>query len=105
MALAAAAVLGMLNLIFASADRAPLALSKAWPGFRRSQLWAQIVSDLLVLTAVIYWLGPGCSAAPLMYLFHIILACIVFSPVESLDRRWVAAVFYLRLTMAGLFAW
>ena len=58
-------------------------------------LWAQIVSDLLVLTAVIHWLGHAIPAAPFMYLFHIILACIVFSAGESLAVAGLAAAFYL----------
>ena len=58
-------------------------------------LWAQIVTDLLVLTAVIHCLGNGFQAAPFMYLFHIILACIAFSPLESLGVVALAAILYL----------
>jgi signal transduction histidine kinase len=58
-------------------------------------LWAQIVSDLLVLTGVIHWLGHELPAAPFMYLFHVILACIVFVPCESLAVAGLAAAFYL----------
>ena len=61
----------------------------------RALLWAQIVSDLLVLTGVIHWLGHSLPAAPFMYLFHIILACIVFTPRDSLVVAGLAAAFYL----------
>jgi len=44
---------------------------------------------------VIHWLGHSLPAAPFMYLFHIILACIVFSPAESLGVAGLAALFYL----------
>lgn len=57
----------------------------------RAILWAQIVTDLLILTAVIHWLGPGWPAAAFMYLFHIILACLVFPPAESLAVAGIAA--------------
>ena len=61
----------------------------------RLLLWAQIVSDLLVLTAVIHWLGSTLPAAPFMYLFHIVLACIVWSPRKSFFVAGLAAGFYL----------
>jgi signal transduction histidine kinase len=57
----------------------------------RPLLWAQIISDLLVLTVVIHGLGSGSGLAPFMYLFHIILACIAFTPRESLGVLGLAA--------------
>ncbi len=91
--LAAAGVLAGLNLLFAR-----LAANTGEAGGRvpvKVQLWCQIVTDLLVLTAVIHWLGSELPTAPFMYLFHVILACIVFSPRESLLVAGLAAGFYV----------
>lgn len=93
--LAAAFILAGLNLGFVR-----LARRIAEAGDARSVaplLWAQIVADLLVLTAVIHWLGSDLAAAPFMYLFHLILACIVFTPGSSLGVAGLAAAFYLLL--------
>jgi signal transduction histidine kinase len=54
-------------------------------------LWTQIIADLLVLTAVIYGLGGDLVAPRFMYLFHIILACIVFPAKDSLAVVALAA--------------
>jgi signal transduction histidine kinase len=91
--LTAALVLTSMNLVFVS-----LIPKTRLPKPRlsvRALLWAQIVSDLLVLTAVVHWLGNRSPAAPFMYLFHLILACIVFSPGESLGVAGLAVTFYL----------
>jgi signal transduction histidine kinase len=93
--LTAAGVLAGLNLGFVR-----LARGTTEAGEGRSVgplLWAQIVADLLVLTAVIHWLGSGLAAAPFMYLFHVILACIVFTPGASLGVAGLAAALYLAL--------
>jgi signal transduction histidine kinase len=69
---------------------APASSGSAWEAGRkgllsaRGQLWLQIVADLVILTAVIHHLGSLETGAPFMYLFHIILACIFFTPIESL---------------------
>ena len=87
-----AGVLAALNLEFMRRSRAA-----GGPGARgsiRAVLWAQIASDLVILTAVIYWVGPDWPAAPFMYLFHIILACLVFSPGQSLAVLGLAAGLY-----------
>jgi len=60
----------------------------------RLHVWIQIVLDLLVLTAVVHVIGSVTSYAPFMYLFHIILACIFLSRVESLVVAAVAAALY-----------
>lgn len=86
----AAGLLALLNLIFCRLTRRAVAGTGPWRSLR-AVLWAQIVSDLLILTAVIHWLGPDWPAAPFMYLFHIILACLVFSPGESLAVAGLAA--------------
>jgi signal transduction histidine kinase len=101
--LTAAGVLASLNVVFVTligrtADAHP-------PLSVRVLLWAQIVSDLLVLTAVIHWLGHRIPAAPFMYLFHIILACIVFTAGESLGVAGLAAAFYLFALLLESVGW
>ncbi len=91
--LTAAAVLVSLNLVFVSVIRHAASAHRRVSV--RLLLWAQIISDLLVLTAVIHWLGHRLPAAPFMYLFHVILACIVFSAGESLGVAGLAAAFYM----------
>jgi signal transduction histidine kinase len=61
----------------------------------RRQLWLQIVADLVILTAVIHYLGSLETCAPFMYLFHVILACIFFSPAESLTVSLLAIGLYV----------
>jgi signal transduction histidine kinase len=90
------AVAGLLvgfNLVFIAQTRRTGLQAQSTPV--RRLLWTQIVADLLVLTAVIHWLGSGLPAAPFMYLFHIVLACMVFSPRESLGVAGLAATFFL----------
>jgi len=91
--LVTAAILAGLNAVYvrlAIRTRRPAAILPI-----RSLLWAQIISDLLVLTAVLHWLGSGLPSVPFMYLFHIVLACIVFPPRQSLLVAGLAAGFYL----------
>lgn len=66
----------------------------------RSLLWIQIICDLVILTAVVRWVDQDLPVAPFMYLFHLILACIVFPPGESLLVAALAAGCYL--TRLGL---
>ncbi len=65
----------------------------------RMLLWSQIVFDLLVLTAVIHFLGSRGTYAPFGYLFHIILACIFFHRWESLGVTVVSATLYVGLVL------
>lgn len=86
-------LLAVLNVMFNRIARGG-GVPDTHPVFRRL-LWTQIVTDLLILTAVIHWMGTGLPAAPFMYLFHIVLACIFFMPRESLWVAGLAAGFYL----------
>ena len=54
--------------------------SRSW-GAVSTNLWFQIVTDLLVLSVVVLQVGPTTSVVAFAYLFHITLACIFF------DRR------------------
>lgn len=49
-----------------------------------SNLWSQIIVDLAVLTAVIYFVGSLDTNIAFAYLFHIVLACVFFSRRQSL---------------------
>ncbi len=61
----------------------------------RLNLWIQILVDLVILTAVIHFLGSTATYAPFMYLFHIILACIFFTRRESAAVTVAAGILYL----------
>lgn len=74
---------------------AACAASRGRPWSARFQLWLQIVADLLILTAVIHCLGSLETGAPFMYLFHVILACIFFTPAESLVVSILAIGLYV----------
>ncbi len=58
-------------------------------------LWLQILVDLAVLTVVVHFLGSVETVAPLMVLFHIALACIFFSSLESLAVTGIALAMYV----------
>jgi len=47
-------------------------------------LWSQIVTDLLVLTIVVYFVGSLETNIAFTYLFHIVLSCIFLSRRQSL---------------------
>ena len=96
-----AAILVGLNLLFTGlANRTAKNLQDDL--FVRRELWAQIVCDLLVLTVVVLALGRDLPAGPFMYLFHIILGCIVFSRGASLAIVGLAAALYLVVVGLGL---
>lgn len=58
-------------------------------------LWGQIIADLLVLTAVVYFVGSLETSIAFAYLFHIVVSCVFFS------RRWSLIVTF---TAVGMFA-
>ena len=58
-------------------------LSSARERRYRTNLWLQIISDLLFLTAVIHFMGEFRNMAAFAYLFHVVLACIFFNRRES----------------------
>ncbi len=94
-------------VMLAIANCAYLALLRRLPanaaaGRLRALLCGQIVFDLLVLTAVIHFLGSQVTYAPFAYLFHIILACIFFHRWESLVVTVVSAGLYVGLVLLEL---
>ncbi len=65
----------------------------------KSSLWAQIIIDLLVLTAVVHYLGSLETYVAFAYLFHIVLACIFFSRVRALQVVAISGILYLACVM------
>ncbi len=68
-------------------------------------LWAQIVMDLMVVTAVAHYSGTMETYVHFAYVFHIVLACIFFSRRDSLAVTLTACVLYgicLVLEQAGV---
>jgi two-component system phosphate regulon sensor histidine kinase PhoR len=106
-----AGVLALANLGFLSHARL-LARSGSPPG-ARVNLWTQIVVDLVALTVVVHYVGSLETYIAFAYLFHIVLACIFFSRLESFGVAAMACVFYVAcvaleviglLPAAGLYA-
>ena len=65
-------------------------------------IWTQIVLDLIVLTVVIHFMGSLETHAANAYLFHIVLACIFFSPRQSSMVTLLACVLFLFCILAEL---
>lgn len=74
-----AAVLTLSNLAFLSFARGKTTAARI-----RLNLWGQIVSDLVVLTVVVYFVGSLETNIAFTYLFHIVLSCVFFSRRQSL---------------------
>jgi signal transduction histidine kinase len=74
-----AVILTATNLIFLSWARAKRTLHTVL-----FNLWSQITSDLVILTAVVYFVGGLETNIAFAYLFHIVLACVFFSRKNSL---------------------
>ena len=90
---ALAGVLAVYNLVFLACARAP---RKAGRPLRPViSLWFQIVLDLIVLTAVVHFVGSKETFIAFAYLFHIVLACIFFSRPQSLAVTGVACALYV----------
>lgn len=87
-----AGILGVANLAFLVHARR---LEGQGPGVGpAANLWAQIVVDLLALTAAVHFLGSLETPVAFMYLGHIVLACIFFSRRQSLAVAGLASGLY-----------
>ncbi len=60
-----------------------------------ANIWFQIVTDLAVLTVLVYRIGPTHTVIPFAYLFHITLACIFFGRRDSLLVTLLSALLFL----------
>ena len=91
--LAAAGILAVGNILFighARRLRQTRAVKQA-----RYNLWVQIIFDLLLLTAVVHFVGSVGTGVAFAYLFHIVLACIFFSRQASLAVTLLACSLYV----------
>ena len=61
----------------------------------RSQLWLQILADLLAVTVLVHNVGSVDTFIAFTYLFHIVLACIFFSLKDSFLVTTLATGMYL----------
>jgi len=74
-----AGLLILSNLAFLYFARA----KTSWTG-TMFNLWSQIITDLVVLTAVVYFVGSMETKIAFTYLFHIVLSCVFFSHKQSM---------------------
>jgi len=65
-------------------------------------LWMQIVMDLLVLTGVVHFVGSLETHMADVYLFHIVLSCIFFTPRQSSMVTLLACMLFLLCVLAEL---
>ncbi len=93
---AIAGVLGLVNLVF----HTRLLIGSFTPQRTGVNLWSQIVLDLVILTAVVHYTGSLETYVAFAYLFHIVLACIFFSPPRSLVVTLLACVLYTACVVA-----
>jgi signal transduction histidine kinase len=76
---AAAGILVLSNIAFLNFSRA-----KTSPDRIMFNLWSQIITDLVILTGVAYFVGSLETNVAFTYLFHIVLSCVFFSHKQSL---------------------
>ncbi len=88
---AIAALLGAVNIVF----HTRLLIGSFTPQRTDTNLWGQIVLDLVILTGVVHFAGSLETYVAFAYLFHIVLACIFFSPPRSLAVTLLACVLYV----------
>ncbi len=93
---AIAALLGAVNLVF----HTRLLIGSFTPQRTDVNLWSQIVLDLVILTAVVHYSGSLETYVAFAYLFHIVLACIFFSPPRSLAVTLLACFLYTACVVA-----
>ena len=92
---AVAGVLAIFNVGYVALARG-MRSHPTWRGrLARADLWLQILFDLAVLTVVVHYVGSMETYAPMMYLFHIVLACIFYPPGQSLLVTLSAMGMYL----------
>ncbi len=60
-----------------------------------TNLWLQILTDLLFVTVVVHMVGSTHSFIVFIYIFHIVLACIFFNPFGSLMVTLAASTMYI----------
>lgn len=66
----------------------------------RANIWLQIVTDMLVVTAMVHIVGSTQSFVAYVYLFHIVLACIFFPRSGSFLVTLLASSLYISCVAA-----
>lgn len=98
-------VLVLLNLVSIGWIRR-LASRSTSPRFPvKANTWFQVVSDLLVLSVLVYRVGTTTTVIPFAYVFHITLACIFFGRRDSLLVTLLSVFLFLAtvsLELAGV---
>ena len=89
---ALAGVLGVINTIFVILVRR---LREDSRQAIETNLWLQVVVDLLLVTAVVHLVGSTSTLIPFAYLFHIALSCVFFPKRGSLLVTLLAASLYI----------
>jgi signal transduction histidine kinase len=84
-----AAVLTVSNLVFLLFARAGTSAAMTMVN-----LWGQIIADLLILTAVVYFIGSLKTNIAFAYLFHIVVSCVFFPRRKSLIVTTVAIAMF-----------
>ncbi|MEI8241708.1 MAG: HAMP domain-containing sensor histidine kinase [bacterium] len=100
---ALAAVLTVVNVLFWMSSRE--LTEKSADQLVAANIWLQILVDLAVVTLLVHFVGSTSMFIAFTYLFHIVLACIFFAPLQSLLVTLVAATLYLlcvQLEILGL---
>ena len=70
-----------------------------------TNIWFQIVSDLIILTALVYMVGATSTVVSFAYLFHVTLACIFFGRRDSFLVTLVSVVLFLGIVSAQCAGW
>lgn len=89
---ACAAVLTVTNIVFLLHGRRLQKFSDHRSA--KTNLLLQSVSDLIVLTAVVHFVGSVETFVPFAYLFHVVLACIFFPFKLSLAVTFLSCILY-----------
>ena len=90
-----AAILVLSNLAFLY-----LARTRTAPVQIMTNLWGQIILDLVILTGVVYFIGSLETNIAFTYLFHIVLSCVFFSGSQSLVVTVMAIGMFAACIMA-----
>ncbi len=95
-----AGVLVLTNVAYLASIKTTSRRTDARPRYATAALWVQIALDLIVLTCVVYFVGPTRTYIPFAYLFHIALACIFFPYRQSLAVTLIACALYAACIVA-----
>lgn len=88
-----AGLLFIINLMFiAHADRME---KSTYDRSVQINIWTQILLDLVILTMVVHYVGSLNTVVSFTYLFHIVLACIFFTRLQSLCVTAVASFLFI----------